>query len=225
MAPRGWALLRPACSHLPVLRACGKLESLLKGCLRRQSEPGSPVALHHVLTEDAVSGPGVWLWSCLDRVSGVAPARLPPAPTPAALPTSCMNQPVFQAQGFWPCRRCHQRASVGPGRVARATASREHPGGWVTHPSTRTLCGCGVRATLPYSLGVRRVPETQDSKVHLTEGSGRQAPPEDEPPEALQRERGAQGLSWPSGPRPLQGSALLPNAFVITTRPLLLLLL
>lgn len=33
MAPRGRALLRPACSHLPVLRAHGKLESLLKGCL------------------------------------------------------------------------------------------------------------------------------------------------------------------------------------------------
>ena len=85
---QGGALLRPACSLLPVLRACGKLESLLKGCLRRQSEPGSPVALHHVLTEDAVSGPGVWLWSCLDRVSGVAPARLPPPPhrLPCPLP-------------------------------------------------------------------------------------------------------------------------------------------
>lgn len=39
-------------------------------------------------------------------------------------------------------------------------------------------------------LGVRRVPETQHSKVHLTEGGGWQAPPEDEPPEILHVVRG-----------------------------------
>ena len=64
--------------------------------------------------------------------------------------------------------------------------------------SSQPVCAVGV-STLPYSLGVRRVPETQHSKVHLTEGSGWQAPPEDEPPETLQQERGAQGLSRPPG--------------------------
>lgn len=40
----------------------------------------------------------------------------------------------------------------------------------------------------PYSLGVRGVPQAQDSEVHLTEGGGRQVLPEYEPPEVLQAE-------------------------------------
>lgn len=45
-----------------------------------------------------------------------------------------------------------------------------------------------------HSLGVRRVPEAHDGKVHLAEGGRRQVLPEQEPPEVLPSETGVRGL-------------------------------
>lgn len=69
----------------------------------------------------------------------------------------------------------------------------------------------------PYSLGVRGVPQAQDSEVHLTEGGGRQVLPEYEPPEVLQAEEAElRALLGPQDPgRRREGC-------VIETRPFFL---